>query len=232
MDQIIDDKQLGRLVIRVNPRARRLVFRSKSDAIYVSVPPRTSLAEVERAIEKLRDRLAESREKLPRPLINLDYRIDADYFKLSLVTGARDKFLSHSELGNMKIVCPPDADFADDSLQAWLHKVVEEALRRNAKVILPPRLYMLAEQYKFTYRSVKINSSQGRWGSCSAQKNINLSYYMMLLPSHLIDYVLLHELCHTREMNHSDRFWALLDEATGGKAIQLREELKKYHTEI
>ncbi len=232
MDQIIDDKQLGRVVIRVNPRARRLVFRSKSDAIYVSVPPRTPLAEVERAIEKLRDRLAESREKLPRPLIDPDYRIDTDYFKLSLVTGTHDKFLSHSELGNMKIVCPPDADFTDAGLQTWLHKVIEEALRRNAKIILPPRLYMLAGQHEFTYRSVKINSSQGRWGSCSAQQNINLSYYLILLPSHLIDYVLLHELCHTREMNHSDRFWALLDGVTDGNSAQLREELKQYRTEI
>ncbi len=232
MDKIIEDEQLGRLVVRVNTRARRLVFRSKSDAIYVSVPPHTPMAEVERAIEKLRDTLAESREKVSRPLIDLDYKIEAEYFKLSLATGNRDKFLAHSELGNMKIVCPPHADFSDSALQEWLHKVVEEALRRNAKIILPPRLYRLAGEHKFEYRSAKVNSSRGRWGSCSAQKNINLSCYMMLLPSHLIDYVLLHELCHTQEMNHSDRFWTLLDEVTGGKAFEWREELKQYQADI
>lgn len=232
MDKIIEDKQLGRLVIRVNARARRLVFRSKSDAIYVSVPPHTPMDEVKRAIEKLRDRLADSREKLSRPLIDFNYKIETDYFKLSLVAGNRDKFLAHSELGNMKIVCPPTADFADDVLQKWLHKVVEEALRRNAKIILPPRLYQLAGEHKFTYQSVKITSSRGRWGSCSARKNINLSCYLMLLPSHLIDYVLLHELCHTQEMNHSEHFWALLDKVSGGKAAGWREELKQYKTEI
>ncbi len=232
MDKIIEDEQLGRLVIRVNARARRLVFRSKSDAIYVSVPPHTSLAEVERAIEKLRSRLVVSKQKLSRPLIDLNYKIEVDYFKLSLVAGNRDKFLSHSELGNMKIVCPPNADFADEKLQEWLHKVIEEALRRNAKIILPPRIYMLAQQHRFAYKSVKINSSQGRWGSCSAQKNINLSCYLLLLPAHLIDYVLLHELCHTRELNHSDRFWALLDEVSGGKSTAWREELKKFQATI
>ena len=111
-------------------------------------------------------------------------------------------------------------------------KVIEEALRRNAKIILPPRLYMLSEKHRLPYESVQINSSRGRWGSCSSRKKINLSYFLVLLPKHLIDYVLLHELCHTCEMNHGDRFWDLLNGLTDGKALELREELKRYKTEI
>lgn len=232
LNKIIEDKELGRLVIRVNSRARRMVFRTKSDAIYVSVPPHTTRKEIENAIEELRGRLAVSRAKVKVPHIDLDYRIDAEYFKLSLVSGKRDKFLAHSELGEMKIICPPNADFADEKLQQWLRKVIEEALRRNAKIILPPRLYMLSNQYNLPYSTVKINSSRGRWGSCSAKKDINLSYFLMLLPKHLIDYVLLHELCHTREMNHGENFWALMNEVTDGKALELRKELKTYRTEL
>lgn len=232
MDKIIEDKELGRLIIHVNPRSRRLVFRSKSDAIYVSVPPSTAMSEVERAIEELRVKLSVMKQKTLRQLIDLNFRIDAEYFKLSLIGGTRDRFLSHSELGTMQIVCPAHADFTDEKLQEWLRKVIEEALRQNAKIILPPRLYMLAERHHFLYKSVKINSSRGRWGSCSAGKAINLSYYLMLLPPHLIDYVLLHELCHTREMNHGDRFWALLNGMTDGKALALRDELKRYKTGI
>lgn len=231
-EKIIEDKELGSLVIRVNPRAKRLVFRTKSDAIYVSVPPGTTSAQITDAINRLRGKLRGFKEKVARPLIDLDFRIDAEYFKLSLVSGQRDKFLAHSELGEMRIVCPSTADFTDENLQAWLHKVIEEALRRNAKIILPPRLYRLSGEYNLPYQSVKINSSRGRWGSCSARKAINLSYFLVLLPTHLIDYVLLHELCHTREMNHGDRFWALLNSMTGGKALELREELKGYKTEI
>lgn len=231
-DKILEDKELGTLVVRVNSRARRLIFRTKSDAIYVSVPPGTTSAEILSAIEQLRIKLRGFKEKVARPLIDLEYRIDTEYFKLSLVRGQRDRFLAHSELGEMRIICPSSADFTDEKLQEWLRKVIEEALRRNAKIILPPRLYMLSEQHKLPYKSVKINSSRGRWGSCSAGKNINLSYFLVLLPQHLIDYVLLHELCHTREMNHGDRFWALLNSMTDGKALELREELKKYKTEI
>ena len=132
----------------------------------------------------------------------------------------------------MRIICPPTADFTDSNLQDWLRKVIEEALRRNAKIILPPRLYMLSEKHRLPYESVQINSSRGRWGSCSSRKKINLSYFLVLLPKHLIDYVLLHELCHTCEMNHGDRFWNLLNGLTDGKALELREELKRYKTEI
>ena len=90
----------------------------------------------------------------------------------------------------------------------------------------------LAQKYGFTYESVKINSSKGRWGSCSAKRGINLSYFLVLLPQHLIDYVLLHELCHTREMNHGEKFWSILNSVTSGRAHELREELRKYKTDI
>ena len=232
MDRVIEDKELGRLVVRDNVRAKRLVFRTKADAIYISIPLGVTMREVKEAIEKLRPRLLDSRQKLVRPLIDLNYRIETEYFKLSLVSGKRERFLAHSELGEMRIICPPTADFTDSNLQDWLRKVIEEALRRNAKIILPPRLYMLSMQHNLPYKSVKINSSSGRWGSCSTRGNINLSYYLVLLPKHLIDYVLLHELAHTREMNHGKRFWALLDRMTDGRAQALRTELRKYKTEI
>ena len=87
MDKIVEDDELGRLIVRVNSRARSLVFRTKSDAVYVSVPPGTTLKEVKQAIENLRGKLLASRQKLARPLIDLDYKIDAEHFKLSLVPG-------------------------------------------------------------------------------------------------------------------------------------------------
>lgn len=231
-EHILEDKELGRILIRINNHARRLTFRTKEDEIRVTVPPGTTLKEVRNAIDELRPRLRVSRQAQARPLIDLNYRIDAEYFKLRLVTGERERFLSRSELGEMQIVCPPDADFSDKNLQAWLRKVIEEALKRNAKIILPPRLYQLSLRHNLPYKSVKINSSNGRWGSCSTRRSINLSCYLVLLPGHLIDYVLLHELAHTREMNHGEGFWALLDELTGGKAQSLRQELKEFKAVI
>ena len=226
-EHVLEDEELGRLLVRVNIRARRLTFRTREDAVHVTVPPGTTIGEVKNAVEQLRSRLRVARQRQSRPLIDLNYRIDTEFFKLSLVSGERDRFLSRSELGEM-----PNADFSNKELQAWLRKVIEEALRRNAKIILPPRLYALSLQHNLSYKSVKINSSSGRWGSCSARGNINLSYFLVLLPRHLIDYVLLHELAHTREMNHGERFWALLNGMTDGKAQLLRNELRKYKTDF
>lgn len=229
----IEDAELGTITWKVNAKARRLTFRTKPEGVFATVPAGTTQKEVEMAIETLRHKLLKAKEKAkPKPLIDLNYRIDAEYFKLSLVSGNRERFLSHSELGEMRIICPPNADFNDAGLQEWLHKVIVEALRRNAKIVLPPRLYMLSMKHGLPYEQLKINSSKGRWGSCSVKKHINISCYLMLLPSHLIDYVLLHELAHTKEMNHSEKFWALLDKLTDGKAKALRKELMQFNINI
>lgn len=231
-EHVLEDKELGRLLVRVNVRARRLTFRTREDAIHVTVPPGTTIGEVKNAVEQLRPRLRAARQQQSRPLIDLDYRIDTEFFKLSLVGGERDRSFRARNWGKCRLSVRRMQTSQIKKLQAWLRKVIEEALRRNAKIILPPRLYALSLQHNLSYKSVKINSSSGRWGSCSARGNINLSYFLVLLPKHLIDYVLLHELAHTREMNHGERFWALLDGMTDGKAQLLRSELRKYKTDF
>lgn len=229
MNYYIEDEEFGRVMIRVDARARKFVFRMRSDGVHVTMPPGVSEKELRRALNDVRPKLVVSQAELKEvKLMDQDYRIDAELFKVYVVQGTMDRFLAQSKLGEVKIVCPPEADFANDSLQAWLQKVIVEAMRKNAKAVLLPRLSELAEAHHFQYASVKINSSRGRWGSCSGRKNINLSCYLMLLPTHLIDYVLLHELCHTVEMNHSDHFWTLMNQVTDGKAYVLREELKAF----
>lgn len=104
-------------------------------------------------------------------------------------------------------------------------------MRAMAKRFLPNRVAELAYLYGFSkYKDVKIQSSKTRWGSCSGTNSINLSLYLMKLPDHLIDYVILHELCHTVHHNHSDKFWSLMDQVTNGKSKALRKELRNYDT--
>lgn len=103
-------------------------------------------------------------------------------------------------------------------------------MRAEANATLPQRVSQLAQAFGFSYASVTIRPSKTRWGSCSAQNSINLSLYLMKVPPHLRDYVILHELCHTVHHNHSDQFWQLMDKVTSGKAKALRAELRQYNT--
>lgn len=101
-------------------------------------------------------------------------------------------------------------------------------LKEKAVAYLPEELARLAKAYGLHYQSCKIGKSRTHWGSCSISGTIRLSLFLMLLPENLIQYVLLHELCHTVHHNHGEDFWALLDKCTEGKAKQLRKELKKH----
>ena len=105
-----------------------------------------------------------------------------------------------------------------------------QTMKKNALEYLPGRLQSLSLLHGFSYTSVKITRSKSRWGSCSSKKSINLSLFLMRLPSHLIDYVILHELCHTIEMNHGPKFWELLDKVSKGQAKSLRRELKGFQS--
>ncbi|MDR1370085.1 MAG: M48 family metallopeptidase [Dysgonamonadaceae bacterium] len=116
----------------------------------------------------------------------------------------------------------------EESRSKLLPVVEESVWREKAEEYLPLRLENFAKMYDFHYTSVKISKSRTRWGSCSSRQTINLSFYLMLLPGHLADYVLLHELCHTVYMNHGPEFWKLLDSVTKGRAKQLRKELRSY----
>ena len=99
--------------------------------------------------------------------------------------------------------------------------------REHARVVLSHRLHQLATKYGFQYNKVSIKNQETRWGSCSVKNNINLNMKLTQLPKVLMDYVILHELVHTRIKNHSKDFWTELDKIVG-KAKQLDRELKKW----
>ncbi|MFC2004633.1 M48 family metallopeptidase, partial [Chloroflexota bacterium] len=88
---------------------------------------------------------------------------------------------------------------------------------------LTDRLYHLAKEHGFTYNNVSIREQRTRWGSCSHKNNISLNLKLVLLPKELIDYVMLHELVHTRIHNHSKEFWTELDRHTGNGKVMAKQ---------
>ena len=97
-----------------------------------------------------------------------------------------------------------DIDLVSKALNHWC--------RKKSKRIFNQMLQELAEIHGFHYQRLSIRTQKTRWGSCSNKKNINLNSKLLFMPENIVKYVMIHELCHTVEMNHSSRFWSLVDD--------------------
>ena len=104
-----------------------------------------------------------------------------------------------------------------------------ERMREKARALLEPKLREAAARHGFSFKGrVAIKNNVTNWGSCSSKGNINLNMRLILLPGHLQDYVILHELCHLRHQNHGPQFHALLDSLLGGREKSLSGELREW----
>lgn len=110
----------------------------------------------------------------------------------------------------IRVALPADTAVEHDESQAAARKACLRVLKRETEDNVIPRLKELARTHGFEYRSVNVKALTGRWGSCNHQKDIVLSCFLAQLPAYEIDYVLLHELTHTRILAHGPRFWAEL----------------------
>lgn len=116
---------------------------------------------------------------------------------------------------------------SDKKVQAKATLGCYRALGLEANRLLPQRLSTLADRHGYDYKNVAVRKLTSRWGSCSSDKKITLSYFLIQLPWHLIDYVLLHELVHTRHLDHSPRFWDEMKSVLPD-TVALRKEIRQH----
>lgn len=103
--------------------------------------------------------------------------------------------------------------------------------KETALALVRERISFYNAHYGFSWKKVFIRNQKTRWGSCSSQKNISINYKIVYLPPRLRDYLIVHELCHLKEMNHSPRFWALVRETVPDYVLlkrELRQQEKAY----
>lgn len=122
---------------------------------------------------------------------------------------------------------PADMDPSHPEVQKAARDASIRALRAQAERLLPQRLAGLAETHGFRYSGVRIKRLRSRWGSCDQDGMIALSLFLMQLPWEYIDYVLLHELVHTRVMRHGPDFWQAMTELEP-RAKELRRRLRSW----
>lgn len=224
--QIISDKDFGKIHFVVRRSARNITMRVKEDGLHVTTPPYRSITALLEAIAPFCERLRNvCSEVKPKPF-DLNFSIEAECFRLKLETSPLKNFTVSMRDETVVIACPAHADFTTDRVQTLVKNAVMRAMRKKAEEYLPPLVQYWSSLFDLPYNKVTISKARSRWGSCSSKRDISLSFYLMLLPAHLMDYVILHELAHTREMNHGPKFWELLNQLTDGKALALRKELR------
>ena len=236
-DKLFFIKDIGEIKLVKSKRARRISIRVKPfDGVIVSVPHRASYKMAEKfALEKkdwIKNSLIKTSEFEERLTVFTE-KSDFRTIKHQLVIEKWDKDLLSVRVINWKIFVkyPFDVNVRDEQIQTGIRKGIERALRIEAAEYLPARTAYLAKKTGFKYRAFTINNTKSRWGACTRDNNISLNIHLMRLPSSLIDYVIVHELCHTEQKNHSKRFWDLMEKVMPGAKI-LNKELSRYQTKI
>jgi predicted metal-dependent hydrolase len=123
------------------------------------------------------------------------------------------------KLGNLTVFYPEQAEISDKRIQDFTKQAIIKTLKFEAKEFLPKRTNELADELGFKVSEVKVRNNKTRWGSCSGKNNISLNIHLLILPDKLIDYVIVHELVHTKIKNHSSKYWDYLEKKMPGAKI-------------
>ena len=166
-------------------------------------------------------------------------------YTLAVSKRARRIRISVSRDGGVRLTVPERAphqlaeQFLYDRAE-WIHEQIKKFAKLPPKKIPPvprhsyrthrkkalawaqERVEHFNQIYKFPYNQISIRNQSSRWGSCSSKKNLNFNYRLILLPPHLADYVIVHEICHLKELNHSPQFWDLV-----AHTVPRHREIKK-----
>jgi predicted metal-dependent hydrolase len=235
--KLIYCREIGEIKLVRNPRARKLSIRVKPfDGVIVSIPPRISFTYAEQFVREKQEWIRTSLLKTAIYEEMLTVFDDDTSFatkKHHLYIDKWDRDTLSIRVLNWKIMVkyPKNANVRDEQIQKAIRRAIERALMIEATEFLPLRVLQLAKKLGFSYKSLSIRNSKTRWGSCSRDNRINLNIHLMRLPLHLIDYVIIHELCHTVQKNHGPAFWDLMEKVLPYSKV-LNNELKKYQTKV
>ena len=209
----LTDKEFGEITIRRSAKAQSIRMRVAPDGtLRISTPLYTPMLYVRRVVNNSRDQLRKLLEQHQTSTIQLTDGMQIGKSH-SLVMRQGNKFSISRHAQQIIVTLPSDMTLSSSSVTTAVREAIITALRIEAKSYLPKRLSYLAQQHRYSYKKVRFSHASGRWGSCSSSGTISLNLALMKLPFELIDYVLIHELAHTKEMNHSSAFWNLVLQA-------------------
>ncbi|MCL2060065.1 MAG: M48 family metallopeptidase [Oscillospiraceae bacterium] len=192
----------------VRSKRKTVALYIRGGAVEVRAPTRMAKRDIDAFVaskEKwITDKLAKAREQAERvKAFSLDYGSAVTYRGRQYPIAARDG--ARAGFDGERFYMPPNLSPEN------IKNACAQIYRLLAKRDLADRAYSFAARMGASPRAVKINGAKTRWGSCSAKKYINFSWRLIMAEDAVIDYVVVHELAHLAEMNHSARFWAIVE---------------------
>ncbi len=130
----------------------------------------------------------------------IKYGISLPFLGETITLKENNQSLAFTLIGTDLLI--PQHYLNQESLYNWYYQ--------QAKKIIPTRVAKIASTHGFLYNNIQVKDQKKRWGSCSNKKNLNFCWRLILAPIEVLDYVIIHELCHLSEMNHSKQFWSLV----------------------
>ena len=205
--------------VRKSKRAKRIIVKYSETKGLEVVYPYGMRSPAPEAVLSEKSRWVTSTIREVREASAKRFRRNYEDGEIFLVRGSscRLKLLKSGNVSNFKaqlsddfllLFTPADTPLTD---HMRLRDAVISFYRQLATDYMPPRVAELASEHGFAYNNLRIKNQKTRWGSCSIKGNINLNLRLMMAPTDVIDYVIIHELCHLRELNHSPEFWRLVE---------------------
>lgn len=232
-EKYINIDNIGNVLFSVNERSKRIRLSIKSNGeIVVSYPPSVNINNALKFVVSKSDWIIMQQTKVQAGLtiFSPETKFKTKFHSLTITKGKSEKVYNRVGNGIIQIFVPEGVNHEMTRIQEFVKLTLLSVMRWEAKIYLPKRLNELALKHGFKYEKLSIKNASTRWGSCSSANNINLNLHLMRLPDHLIDYVILHELVHTVEKNHSSKFWSALEKCYPN-CRKANSEMKKYKTQ-
>lgn len=234
--EVLELAGIGEIKVRRSANIKYLRIRmAPGRGVWVSVPFGVSRKQVEKFLEENREWILKNRKDMKvyeedtGVGLGIGAEIKTKLHVLRIVETEEPKPSYRLEQEKITLFIPKKVDFSkvEKIVQQFLLEIYTMECRRY----LPQRIRNYAEKFGFRYGRVTFRNNISNWGSCSFDNNISLNIKLMKLPDEIIDYVILHELCHMVEKNHSAAFWKLVGKVCPAYPT-LRARLRKYNTRI
>ena len=208
---IIQDKEFGKITIRRSSNATQVRIRVAPDGtLRASLPLYAPIFLLKNLLKNSRDEIRKILDQA-KPEYKYENGMQIGKSHTLIFQSSNNFTASVNRHGQQIIVRACSIEQLNDNVLARkIRDVIITALRIEAKSYLPRRLSFLANKHGFTYTKTRFSHASGRWGSCTSTGTISLNIALMKLPFELIDYVIIHELSHTKQMNHSQVFWSVV----------------------